>query len=256
MFSLIKPNSIIITTATGQQYTVASDHPRWDDIKEAVKAKDYKAAVSMIDLASHINAAGNGKVVVRQGVVWYGNTSVNNYLTSRILDMLREGFDINPMCNFMENLMQNPSKRAVDSLYHFLEVGNMPITEDGCFVTYKRVRDDYTDVRTGTFSNRVGSVVEMPRNQVDEDPDQTCSYGLHVCSAEYLNHFSGARIVLCKVNPRDVVAIPRDYNDTKMRVCRYEVIGEIEDNKDDIDGVRAKSVWSDDEEEVDYYDVD
>jgi len=31
--------------------------------------------------------------------------------------------------------------------------------------------------------------------------------------------------VQCIVNPRDVVAVPSDYNDTKMRVCRYIVAG-------------------------------
>jgi len=30
--------------------------------------------------------------------------------------------------------------------------------------------------------------------------------------------------VLVKVNPKDVVSVPVDYNNTKMRVCRYEVI--------------------------------
>jgi hypothetical protein len=70
----------------------------------------------------------------------------------------------------------------------------------------------------------------VPRNCVDEDPDRTCSHGLHVCSFDYLPHFSHANghVVVCKVNPADVVAIPRDYNNTKMRVCRYEVVGEYE----------------------------
>ena len=30
-----------------------------------------------------------------------------------------------------------------------------------------------------------------------------------------------------KVNPADVVSIPTDYNNTKARVCQYEVIGEL-----------------------------
>jgi hypothetical protein len=43
----------------------------------------------------------------------------------------------------------------------------------------------------------------------------------------YLNHFGGARTVIVKVNPRDVVSIPSDYNGAKGRTCRYEVIGEL-----------------------------
>jgi hypothetical protein len=42
-----------------------------------------------------------------------------------------------------------------------------------------------------------------------------------------LNHFGGDRIMIVKINPADVVSIPSDYNDTKGRACRYEVIGEL-----------------------------
>jgi hypothetical protein len=73
----------------------------------------------------------------------------------------------------------------------------------------------------------VGKTVEMERNQVDDDKDHTCSTGLHFCSQDYLNHFSGERVMILKINPRDVVSIPADYGDTKGRCCRYEVIGEL-----------------------------
>jgi hypothetical protein len=52
---------------------------------------------------------------------------------------------------------------------------------------------------------------------------------LHFCSLDYLSHFGGhdSRTVVLKINPRDVVSIPADYNATKGRTCRYEVIGEL-----------------------------
>jgi hypothetical protein len=39
--------------------------------------------------------------------------------------------------------------------------------------------------------------------------------------------------VIVKINPRDVVSIPTDYNNAKGRACRYEVIGEVGANPDD-----------------------
>ena len=33
--------------------------------------------------------------------------------------------------------------------------------------------------------------------------------------------------MIVKINPRDVVSIPTDYNNAKGRACRYEVIGEV-----------------------------
>jgi hypothetical protein len=133
----------------------------------------------------------------------------------------------------MENLMNNPSKRAVDELYRFLEKNNLPITPDGHFLAYKKVRENYMDCHSGTFDNSVGKVCEMERNHVDDDKDRTCSTGLHFCSQEYLKSFGGERTMIVKVNPRDVVSIPSDYNDSKGRACRYEVVGELGVNPED-----------------------
>jgi len=73
----------------------------------------------------------------------------------------------------------------------------------------------------------------MPRNLVDSDDRNTCSTGLHACSYEYLNYYihdENDRIVLVEINPRDVVSIPIDYNNTKLRCCRYKVVMEVTKN--------------------------
>ncbi len=74
----------------------------------------------------------------------------------------------------------------------------------------------------------------MPRNEVDENSEVTCSQGLHVASYSYMDHYPGERIVICKVNPKDVVAVPADYNNAKMRVSGYEVVGEVELKNDEL----------------------
>jgi hypothetical protein len=106
-------------------------------------------------------------------------------------------------------------------------------------LAYKKVRNDYLDIHSGTMDNSVGQTVEMERNEVDDDKDRTCSTGLHFCSLDYLSHFGGhdSRTVVLKINPRDVVSIPADYHATKGRACRYEVIDEI--NKDAADAFIA-----------------
>jgi hypothetical protein len=114
----------------------------------------------------------------------------------------------------------------------------MPLDDDGDFIAYKRVRAAnsaidrrFVDIFTGQIDNSPGASVALPRNQVDEDPERTCSHGLHVCSHEYLPHFgcgNGDAVVAVKVDPEHVVAIPRDYNNAKMRVSQYTVVKEIE----------------------------
>ncbi|WP_068673783.1 MULTISPECIES: hypothetical protein [unclassified Variovorax] len=170
-------------------------------------------------------------VEVKGGQVLYKGEPVAGVIVQRMLDMLEEGFDLTPSANFLENLMLNPSLRVVEHLYEFLEVGKLALTEDGCFVAYKAITEDWLDIYTRSIDNSIGQTPTMLRNKVDENPDRTCSRGLHVCSYDYLPHFANAngRIVECKVNPADVVAIPRDYNNTKMRVCRYEVTRDLTD---------------------------
>jgi hypothetical protein len=194
---------------------------------------------------------------------------MHNALTKRMVAMIQEDFPVEPLIAFMENLMDNPSKRAVNELYGFLEKNTLPITSDGCFLAYKKVRQDYFDVHSGTVLNKpaaymtdedtaaleeaVGknnevtvavedgvTVVSMERNLVDDDQNRTCSTGLHFCSQDYLNSFGGERIVILKINPRDVVSIPNDYNDSKGRCARYEIVDEID--KDKADEAFAKSV--------------
>ena len=179
------------------------------------------------DIPLNVVTSSNGKITIGEDMqVHYGERIMHNALTRRMIDMMQEGFDVKPMVAFMENLMKNPSKTAVEELYEFLEKNNLPLTPDGYFLAYKRVRDDFKDFHSNTMDNSVGKVVEVPRNEVDDNRDHECSYGLHFCSLEYLKHFHGGTgvIVLVKVNPADVVAFPKDYGYTKGRTAKYEVL--------------------------------
>lgn len=246
----------------GTPYNVDSSHENWDAIVACVKASDFEAIPELINVSKQLETFvgfSDIEVNAEYGTITYQGVEINNTLVEHIFRMRDEGFDINPMLAFLNNLMQNPSKRAVDELYSFLQAGKMPITEDGAFIAYKRVRDDYrsthdgktlnapfdkmTDAdkaalphrHNGTTTDVVNgvTVLSMPRNMVNENSNQTCSFGLHFCSQGYLNHFSGDRILILKVNPRDVVSIPADYNDTKGRACRYEIVGELTQEQKD-----------------------
>ena len=66
---------------------------------------------------------------------------IHNHVVGRILDFMREGLPYKPLTRFVEKLMENPSRRAVNELYAFLEHKNMPLTPDGNFLAYKGVRE-------------------------------------------------------------------------------------------------------------------
>jgi hypothetical protein len=68
----------------------------------------------------------------------------------------------------------------------------------------------------------------MNRGAVDDNRQHTCSRGLHVCGFEYLSGYSGARLIAVEIDPRDVVSVPVDYRNTKMRVCKYYIREELD----------------------------
>lgn len=218
----------ITVFANGKPYTVNRTAKIFNAALEAVKNDNVELFLQVVNTKDTVVQKSGGKVRIENGNLMFGDRVVTGLISARVFDMMELGLSIDPMMAFIDNLMKNPSKRAVDELFGFIEACDLPITEDGHFLAYKRVREDYKDVHSGTMDNSVGQIVEMERNLVDEDKSRTCSAGLHFCSYEYLSHFSGERIVVVKINPADVVAIPIDYNNSKGRTCRYEVVEEME----------------------------
>lgn len=226
-YPFIIQGSNVVVVIDNKPHTISKTHITYQKVVDAIKASDWDTVKQIIDPVKVVINYGRGNVSVQGSELFWKGEKFNGALAARMVSMLEEGFDISPMVAFMDNLMDNPSKRAVDELYGFLEKNNLPITPDGHFLAYKRVRDDFKDVHSGTMLNAPGCVVEMPRNKVDDNKDNTCSAGLHFCSQEYLKSFGGARTVIVKINPRDVVSIPSDYNNSKGRACRYEVVSEL-----------------------------
>lgn len=219
----------------GRQTTIPLSDHRVPDLHDAIRNDDEQRVRELVNFKQTVASVSEGRIAFDPDSrsLTFNGESLHNAIIVRLCTLFEQRLPITNLLRFMDNLMDNPSKRAVDELYRFIEACDLPITPDGHFLAYKIVRDNYKDIHSGTFDNSVGNVLEMPRNHVDEDPTRTCSAGLHVCSKGYLPHYggffggSGSRIMVAKVNPRDVVAVPVDYNNAKMRVCRYEIVDEI-----------------------------
>lgn len=245
---MLNSRNFIITASSltvvinSRPYIIDNTHTNFDDIKDGIKnGVSDEVLIKLIDVSTAINEYAQGRITVKNGQVFYKDIEVKNTLTERILVMMREGFDINSMCKFMDNLYSNPSRTAVNELYLFLEACNLPITEDGHFLAYKKVKHNYMDIYSGTFDNSIGKICEMERNEVDDNRNNTCSAGLHFASYSYMAHYGGTgnddRIVIVKINPADVVSIPSDYNNAKGRCWKYEVVNEVpNDGKTEIKG--------------------
>jgi len=220
--------SVITVTINHRPHNIPKESVYYASIKEAIKSEDWDAIPRLVDLAGQVRSYTRGLCELRGDQLYIENQEVHGALADRVMAFMREGLPFDHLAKFWQRLQENPSFRAVNGLFACLEANHHPILPDGRFLAYKKVRDNWTDSRTGTFDNSVGSVVTMPRNQVDEDPDRTCSHGLHVASWAYAQGFSGTRLLEVAVNPADVVAVPKDYSRQKMRVCCYQVMAEAQ----------------------------
>jgi hypothetical protein len=214
---------------------------------EAAENNDKEYILDVVDRIQSIQNYSGGRVTIKDGEFYYKGKVLHGYLVDKIVGMHDMGAPIDGYVRFFKRLMTNTSMRCREHLYQFLEYGNMPIDPDGYFYAYKYVNDNYMDCYSGQFNNRPGRTVSMERSQVNDDPDLGCESGLHVGTLQYVS--GSKKIVIVKVNPRDVVAVPYCCSHQKIRTCKYQVI-------EDFKGAPMNGVYIDsmggDVEDIDY----
>lgn len=283
-FPFIVQGSNITVVIGTTSHTVSKSHVAYAKVLDAIKTGNWDLVKDIIEPKKAVLKFGAGNISIEGDKIFWKSQEMHNALTKRMVQMIHEDFPVTALVAFMENLMKNPSKRAVDELYGFLEKNSLPITEDGFFLGYKKVDQNYLDIHSKTVLNKpaqyltdeekaslpltVGQrkevtvalegdvlTVSMERNQVDDDQNRTCSNGLHICSKDYLPHFGSGysnrdhdRVVIVKINPADVVSVPNDYNNAKLRCSKYAIVDEID--KEKVDEAFTKAVQAKAEKEA------
>lgn len=234
----ITPNSINLLL-DGRMRTIDKTHANYAVLRTCIKAyqmsgHDRRDAIvseikNLIDIKTFIARVTEGRVQISDDAVLYDGVKTHTVIAQRLLAMLADGFDVKPLARFMDKMMQNPYADTREDLYSWLEVGGLPICEDGDFVAFKKVRRDYKSLHGGEVDNSIGAHPTMDPKDCDSDRYQTCSRGLHFCSFPYLSSYAGTegRVMILKINPANVVAIPHDYGITKGRAWTYHVIDEV-----------------------------
>ena len=215
-----------------KSYQVLPDHINYKMILERLPSATADELLEIVDVEKAVAAFSDGLVEIKNGQVTYEGEVVHGSISKRILEFMSKGLPFQPLVNFLNNIMENPSMQSQKELYDFLEHEHLPITEDGHFLAYKAVRADYMDKYKGIFDNSVGKICQMTRSKVDDDRGRGCSNGLHAGALNYVASYgsleAGDKIVIVKINPKDVVSVPSDCNCEKLRTCRYEVVGEYQ----------------------------
>lgn len=222
---LITPRSIIVVFDHGSPVAILNTNSRFEEVKELLNQNRFSEVPEAVSLALAVEKHTKGKFTVVNGTIELDGVLLPKALSDKLLEFVEARLPTEPLERFWDNLKLNPAESAQEDLFAFLEANQVPLTADGCFIAYKKVREDWWDSYTGnTYQNTPGVSIKMDRNRVDADRRNTCAAGLHVAAWGYAHGFTGTRILEVKVNPRDVVAVPPDYDQQKMRVCQYLVL--------------------------------
>lgn len=225
MITYTRSGDIITISYEGNTYPINKDHPSYTEIRKALTDKKYDIIPKLLDVEKKIETATKGRFRVSGNTVFIDEKQVDNEIGQKIVEFMRAKAPHKALIKFWENVLLNPDPVARKSVFPFIKKNGHPITEDGCFIAYKSVRSDYRDHHTGRLDYNVGNVVKEDRAVCDPNPKQTCSKGLHVANRHYAWGFnSSKKMIECKINPRDVVAVPDDYSNMKMRTCEVYVV--------------------------------
>lgn len=232
---MIVTNTGISLFVFGKAYSISKDHTNYQEIVDSAFLGEWEKIPKLVDLIAnindHISSTGISGLNIRDKYVMYKNMVLPEELSQYVLNLVKNNDSLVPIVKFMDKLIANPDHNIFNQLFGFLRHGKNPLTPNGNFLAYKRVNSDYTSVHDNTTMNRIGMVVSMDRSKCNNNPEETCSSGLHFCSKDYLQHFSGERILVLEVDPSNVVSIPVDYNNTKGRACEYTIVGELTDDE-------------------------
>lgn len=246
MTYIINTNGITLFL-NGKNVRLEKTDARYPKILKAISLPldEQNEAVNLIlnPLETKLDIINNTEGFVIDGEnVTYNGESLPSALVQKVKSIVRDGLPLDHFAKFWENLQENPSATSIKELMDFLEYKELPITEDGHFLAYKGLNDDYYSIHgnsktkvlkgkvddAGRIYNGIGEEIEVGRNQVNDDRDVHCGTGLHCGSLNYSKSFVGSsgRLVVVKVHPKDVVSVPSDCDCQKLRCSAYTVIAD------------------------------
>ena len=265
----------------GSKYTVVvnnkahhfgPEHEEYAALVDAIKMGDENTLIEIMTIGQQLAEWTEGDFACKGGVLTYQGEELVPVIAERMIRLMKNGFSCRSMMKFIENLYQNPSHTSVTQLYDFLEHRSLVITDDGHFIAYKALRrwdgetkvgkdgreikkGDLVDLYTSSIRNNVGDKPSMPRRLVSDDIDSHCSSGFHCGSYNFAKDFGGdTPMALVKINPKDVVSVPRDSDCQKVRISNYEVVAEYDQEilKEVVDNEEIASYDDGDEDDCCY----
>ncbi len=219
---MILKDSIIINYDS-RTFTVNRKSDEYFTVLDLIKAERFDEIPAVVDVQKTIEEyVPDGSFVVHKGCVYADGKVVSGYIGEKLLEFAEASLPYEPLLNLWRRIKDNPSNNSKDQLYRFLESCKIPITDEGKFIAYKSVNSNMTDHHTGRFQYKLNEPAVMDRNHVEDRPEHGCGAGLHVGSYSYASSFGGGNCIVLEmeVDPADVVSVPNDHSNQKLRACK------------------------------------
>lgn len=260
--NLIVTNYEIIVMNGSEYFSIKREHDQYgyehcleyirkhpSDINEIFDyVKSYfQTANSDNKIEGQLHVVLPGDFDIKDEALLYKNTVLSKSFGRRIL--LSDEENQQKIVKFLSKLKDVDSRTVFESICDFIESNpSVIINEEGNLILWKHIDSNFNAIHKnpdGTRNKHIKGVpIEMPRHLVERNRDITCSTGLHVCSKEYLRHYDGDIVAKCEVDVRDIVSVPFDYENTKIRVCKYTPIEFFDSDNNVIEQCRLEEETS------------
>lgn len=258
-YAQVKNGTATLIDENGEPTSISATNPAFGKVVSAINQGDLESIPEILEKGIEVKPLVS---ILEQMLEDFGDSRF--FYDTETQDLLFEGEEVpNPIKDYLEqnlaciekplrilkftakllagNISYSVRTRILDFLqYCGLSDDGFEVSDDGNLIAYKGVRADGTSVHAGYgvvngevyrnshLPNKVGGVVTMPRHMISDDPGEGCSKGLHVGTLNYAQDFSQGMIVKCEVNPADIVSVPYDCSNQKIRCCKYVVLDVFE----------------------------
>jgi len=226
---------LVVITPGKAPKNISVDSKIYKKIKKAIEKDNLPLINELLFPTEELEKKTKGILKIKStGEVLLKNKIINPVIAQIGKDLLEKGYPLEPLIALDNNICNSRNEWVKEQLFRFLKFNKSPITKDGCFIGYKgvhKIDEHLYDCYTHRILNDIGLTVSMPYSEVTKDPHQSCSTGLHVASNSYVfSCYPNKTHIIVKVNPKDVVSVPYDYENQKIRVCKYKVLGLLKDS--------------------------
>ena len=169
----------ISITVDGVTYNATPNtHSNFQEILNLLVADKLEEAAQKINVRRAVEKYISGDVRIEGGSLFYQNIELRSGLVDRILDSMEKGENFEFYFPFLENLLENPSQKAVSRLFDFFQAFfNVILKSSSKCINYFLI----------LFINILNSVAFLQRFMFTSK-DFIEVFFIHLCSPRHLLH--------------------------------------------------------------------